>query len=71
MLERIRLLKTGALFENPIFSQHYIDSIQPFLGIAAAALEDEALLIAHPAKLLFGNLLNTHSFISPIVIDCS
>lgn len=42
-----------------------------FLGIAAAALEDEALLIAHPAELLFGNLLNTHSFISPIVIDCS
>jgi hypothetical protein len=34
-------------------------------------LEDEALLIAHPAELLFGNLLNTHSFISPIVIDCS
>ena len=48
-----------------------IDTIQPFLRIAAAALEDKSLLISHPAKLLFGNLLNTHSFISPIVIDCS
>ena len=64
-------LESGALFENTFFGENLVDSIQPFLRIAAAALEDEALLIAHPAKLLFGNLLNTHSFISPIVIDCS
>ena len=71
MLKRIRLLKTGALFENPIFSQHYIDSIHPVLQISTAALEDKALLVSHPAKLVFCNLLNTHSFISPIVIPCS
>ena len=71
MLEGIGFLESGALFEDAFFGENLVESIQPFLGIAAAALEDEALLIAHPAKLLFGNLLNTHSFISPIVIDCS
>ena len=71
MLKRIRLLKTAALFENPIFSQHYIDSIHPVLQISTAALEDKTLLVFHPPKLVFRNLLNTHSFISPIVIPCS
>lgn len=71
MLEGIGFLESGALFEDAVIGKNLVDSIQPFLGIAAAALEDEALLIAHPAELLFGNLLNTHSFISPIVIDCS
>ena len=71
MLEENSILEFGALFENTFIGKNLVDSIQPFLGIAAAALEDEALLIAHPAELLFGNLLNTHSFISPIVIDCS
>lgn len=71
VFEGIGFLESGALFENTFFGENLVDSIQPFLRIAAATLEDEALLIAHPAKLLFGNLLNTHSFISPIVIDCS
>ena len=52
MFERIRLLKTCALFENTIFSQHYIDSIHPVLQISTAALEDKALLVSHPAELL-------------------
>ena len=71
MLEGIGFLESDSLFEDAFIGKNLVDSIQPFLRIAAAALEDEALLIAHPAKLLFGNLLNTHSFISPIVIDCS
>ena len=71
MLEGIGLLESGALFEDAFIGKNLVDSIQPFLGIAAAALEDKSLLIAHPAELLCGNLLNAHSFISPIVIACS
>jgi len=40
------------------FSVAQIGSIQPSLGIAAAALEDKSLLISHLAELIFGNLLN-------------
>lgn len=71
MLEGIGFLDSGSLFEDAFIGKNLVDSIQSFLGIAAAALEDKSLLISHPAELLFGNLLNTHSFISPIVIDCS
>ena len=48
-----------------------IDTIQPFLRIAAAALEDKPLPISHPAELFLGNLPYTHNFISSIVIACS
>ena len=71
MLEGIGFLESGALFEDAFFGENLVNSIQPFLGIAAAALEDKSLPISHAAKLLCGNLLNAHSIISSIVINCS
>ena len=71
MLKGIGFLESGAFFKDAFTGENLVDSIQPFLWIAAAALEDKSLLISHTAELLFGNLLNTHSFISPIVIACS
>ena len=71
MPEGIGCLEFGALFEDAFIGENLVDSIQPFLRIAAAALEDKSLLISHATKLLFGNLQNTHSFISPILMPCS
>lgn len=71
MLESIGFLESGALFEDAFVCQNLIDTIQPFLGIAAAALEDKPLPISHPAELFLGNLPYTHNFISSIVIACS
>ena len=59
------------LFEKSFFGENLVDTIQPFLEIAAAALEDKSLLISHPTELLSGNLLNAHSFISSILVPCS
>lgn len=50
MPEGIGFLESGALFENAFIGENLIDSIQPFLGIAAAALEDKSLLISHPSE---------------------
>ena len=71
MLESIGFLESGALFEDAFVCQNLIDTIQPFLRIAAAALEDKPLPISHPAELFLGNLPYTHNFISSIVIACS
>ena len=71
MLERIRFLKTGALFEDTIFDQHLIDPIHPFLQITSAALDDQTFLILHTAELLNRYCLYTHSFIPPMVMPCS
>ena len=71
MLEGIGFLESGALFEDAFVCQNLIDTIQPFLRIAAAALEDKPLPISHPAELFLGNLPYTHNFISSIVIACS
>ena len=71
MPEGIGVLKLGALFEDAFIGKNLVDSIQPFPGIAAAALEDKPLQISHPAELLCGNALNTHSFISSMLTPCS
>ena len=71
MLEGIGFLESGALFEDTFIDKNLVYSIQPFLRIAAAALEDKPLLISHPAELFLGNLLYTHSFISSILMPCS
>lgn len=42
VFEGIGFLESGALFENTFFGENLVDSIQPFLRIAAATLEDEA-----------------------------
>ena len=71
MFKGIGFLESGALFEDAFFGKNLVDSIQPFLGGAAAALKDKSLLISHPTELLSGNLLNAHSFISSILAPCS
>ena len=43
MLEGIGILESGALFDDAFVCQNLIDTIQPFLRIAAAALEDNGI----------------------------
>ena len=71
MLEGIGFLESSALFEDAIIGENLVDSIQPFLRIAAAALEDKPLPVSHPAELLRRDCPYTHSIISSIFIPCS
>ena len=42
--------------------QHFVDAVHPFLQIAAAALDDQALRAFHAAQVVCGNMLDTHNF---------
>ena len=65
MLKDGTVLEAGSVQEDALVGEQIIDSVQPFLGFAAAALEDETLLILHLAKLVGGDGCDAHNCIPP------
>ena len=54
MLECGRMFKFGAIQQDSFLGEQIIDSVHPFLKVAAAALEDQPLLIGHVPQVLCG-----------------
>ena len=61
MLEHIRLLKSRALQQNPFPCEQFIDAVQPFLRVAAATLQNQALCIGHVPKFIGCDMLHARS----------
>ena len=45
-------LEQASVPQDTRLGEHIVDAVHPFLGVAAAALEDEALLVPHAAQVV-------------------
>ena len=52
------MFKFGAIQQDSFLGEQIIDSVHPFLKVAAAALEDQPLLIGHVPQVLRGLFLD-------------
>ena len=65
MLEHISLLKSRAIQQNPFLREQLIDTVQPFLRIAAAALQNQAFGIGHVPQFIGCDMLHARSSSKP------
>lgn len=67
ILKSGNILELRTVFQNTVLGKHFIDPVKPFLQLAAAALQDQAVFFLHTAKVLCFNMVDTQKS-PPIVV---